>query len=168
MARSRGKIPLMPQPKGSTPWHEGIYLKQTPERKGSDEDHLFSPFASSAKIYTSNRHQASYFHCLKKLLFYLVLQLALQIPALSTQKQEKGWDIFWLMLPFTCITLKPKDDLWMRFNIDSPVQLLTLFTCLLFMEVDFSCPQPSNCLVMWALNWWWLQVCTKFQMLFID
>lgn len=44
--------------------------------------------------------------------------------------------------------IKTKDDLRMRFNIDSLVQLLTLFTCLLFMEMDLSCPQPSNCPVM--------------------
>lgn len=56
------------------------------------------------------------------------------------------------ILAHASITLKPKDDLRMRFNIDSPVQLLTLFTCLLFMEMDLSCPQPSNCPVMRALN----------------
>lgn len=148
MARSRGKIPFMPQTKGSTPAyrHEGVYLEQNPKKKGSDEDHFFSPFASSAKRYKSKGHQASYFHCLKKLLFCLLLQLALQSPALSTQKQEKGWDTFWLVPPY--LTLKAKDDLRMRFSIGSPVQLFTLFTCLLFMEVDLCCPQPSNCPVM--------------------
>lgn len=58
MARSRGKVPFMPQPKESTPAyrHEGIYLKQSPKRKGSDEDHIFSPFPYSAKRYKSKGH----------------------------------------------------------------------------------------------------------------
>lgn len=88
------------------------------------------------------------FPVLIKLLFCLLLQLALQSPALSTQKQEKGWNIFWPMLPCTYIKLKPKDDVQMKVNTDSPVQLFTLFTHLLFMEVDLGCPQPSNCPVM--------------------
>lgn len=51
MARSRGKIPFMPQPKGSTPAyrHEGIYFEQSPKRKGSDEDHLSLPSLNQPK-----------------------------------------------------------------------------------------------------------------------
>lgn len=142
-------------------------LHRAHRRKGSDEV-LFSlltpPFPLSVKRFKYKGHEAVVFPKLIKILFSLLLQLPLLSSELSTQQQEKGRDVLYFGSCFPIyITLKTKDDLRMKVNIDSPVQLLTLFTCLLFIEMDLSCSQPSSCPVIWAVNWWWLQLCMKFR-----
>lgn len=101
-------------------------------------------FDQSKDRYKSKGHQASVFPMFIKILFCLLLQLPLQSPALSTEQQEEGMEYI-LAHASLYITLKPKDDLQMKVNIDSPVQFFTLFSCLLPMEVDLSCSQPSSC-----------------------